>query len=261
MKGELSLDEFSEVYDKHYRMIWQICFAYMRCTQEAEDSTQEIFIRYAKYVQKRPKAFNSADNTTKEKKIKNFLIVTAGKVCKDQLKSWWRKHESIDWNEGELDSFDEEADPALDALMQLPDKYKIPVYLYYYLNYDSSEIANIFHSQSSTINNYLSDARRVLKEDIEQRYWELGIQNEGAFRTKERINGKSFTEIISGAIEQIITDEEDKNNIYDNVMEECESNTRNRTVMQSIFMVRRLCRVCVALLLAIVLAGWCIYYY
>jgi DNA-directed RNA polymerase specialized sigma24 family protein len=51
--------------------------------------------------------------------------------------------------------------------MNLPNKYKVPIYLYYYMDYDSAEIAQILHKPKSTIRYSLSEARKKMKQIID----------------------------------------------------------------------------------------------
>lgn len=50
--------------------------------------------------------------------------------------------------------------------MDLPDKYKAVVYLYYYEGYTSVEIAGILKKPQSTVRYYLHDARAILKKRL-----------------------------------------------------------------------------------------------
>jgi RNA polymerase sigma-70 factor (ECF subfamily) len=50
--------------------------------------------------------------------------------------------------------------------MDLPDKYKTVVYLYYYEGYTSVDISKILGKPQSTIRNYLHEARSVLREKL-----------------------------------------------------------------------------------------------
>jgi RNA polymerase sigma-70 factor (ECF subfamily) len=52
----------------------------------------------------------------------------------------------------------------MQTVMALPDKYKTVVYLYYYEGYSSAEIAGMLGRPQSTIRNYMTEARRLLKE-------------------------------------------------------------------------------------------------
>lgn len=155
-------DEFAKIYDRHFNMIWHICLAYMKNSSDAEDALQETFLRFLK----NRKEFSGTSHTSKEDQEKAWLIVVAKNVCKNQLKSWWRKNEPYEDYEDVLKQPPYEIDTTLTAVLDLPDKYKLPVYLYYYQDYDSSQIAEILHKPKSTIRNYLSRARMLLKDMI-----------------------------------------------------------------------------------------------
>jgi RNA polymerase sigma-70 factor (ECF subfamily) len=101
---------------------------------------------------------------------KAWLIRVATNLCKNQLRSWWRRHEDLE-DYKELIGTEDQEDQYTDlkyALMRLPDKYKTVVVLYYYEDYKSEEIANILGKPASTIRNYLCDARIILKKYLEE---------------------------------------------------------------------------------------------
>lgn len=162
------MDDFRDIYEKYFNNIWHICLAYMKNTSEAEDALQETFLRYIKYCKKKRNAFSSEDDGLRYKKIRAWLFITAGNVCKDQLKSWWRKREAIDDYDLAAESNPYETDEVLEVLMNMPDEYKIPVYMYYYLGYNSNEIAEELKMAKSTIRSRLSRARKLLKKEIEK---------------------------------------------------------------------------------------------
>ena len=57
-------------------------------------------------------------------------------------------------------------DETMEAIRNLPDKYKTVVYLFYYEGYKSEEIAKILKKPSSTIRNHLREARSILRERL-----------------------------------------------------------------------------------------------
>lgn len=162
------MEDTRAVYEREFNTVWHICLAYMRNNAEAEDALQETFLRYMKYTGNKKDAFDDGDPVVTEKRIRAWLIVTAGNVCKDQLKSWWRKRESIEDYDHVQASDAYEHDVMLEMIMNLPDKYKIPVYMYYYLGYDSTEIAKELHVPKSTVRSRLTRARVRLKEELEK---------------------------------------------------------------------------------------------
>lgn len=156
-KPLLSTDkEITEIYLRHMKTIYRVCFAYMKNSADTEDAVQDTFIKMIRYKT----AFESEDHE------KAWLIRTASNVCKDILKSWWRRREKLEDYE-DLHSVDGiEVDDTLKVVMSLPDKYKTVVYLYYYEGYTSVEIAGILNKSSSTIRNYLHEARNILREQL-----------------------------------------------------------------------------------------------
>lgn len=173
------MEDIRAIYEREFNTVWHICLSYMRNNAEAEDALQETFLRFMKYTGKKKDAFADDDPVASIKRIRAWLIVTAGNVCKDQLKSWWRKRETIEEYDHVQSSPEYEPDTMLEIIMNLPDKYKIPIYMYYYLGYDSSEIAKELHVPKSTIRSRLTRARVRLKEELEK---EDGMIEEGGMR-------------------------------------------------------------------------------
>ncbi|MBO4514904.1 MAG: RNA polymerase sigma factor [Lachnospiraceae bacterium] len=160
--------EIIEIYERHVKMVYRVCFAYMKNAAETEDAVQETFFRL---IRKGPR-FESAEHE------KAWLIRTASNVCKNVLKHPSRKHEDIE-EHAELRSDDRpetqraehpEVSDVLRAITELPDKYKPVIYLYYYEGYDSAQIARLLQKPKSTIRSYLSEARSLLKERLGDDY-------------------------------------------------------------------------------------------
>ena len=145
-----------EIYERHRMTVYRVCFAYMKNPMDTEDAVQETFFRL---ISKGPR-FESSEHE------KAWLIRTATNICKDELKHWWRKHEDIDDHEELQSENTMKTDDAFKAVMELPNKYKTVIYLYYYEGYDSAEIASILKKPKSTIRNHLREARNLLKERL-----------------------------------------------------------------------------------------------
>lgn len=154
--------EIAEIYERHSKTVYRVCFAYMKNPMDTEDAVQETFVRL---ITKSPRLES-------EEHEKAWLIRTAANICKDELKHWWRKHENID-DHLDLQAEDmPKTDDVFQAVMQLPDKYKTVIYLYYYEGYDSVEIAKILKKPKSTIRNHLREARNLLKERLGEYIYE-----------------------------------------------------------------------------------------
>ena len=147
--------EIADIYMRHGKMVYRVCFAYMKNSADTEDAVQETFY----------KLIRSGPAFENEEHEKAWLIRTAVNTCKNALKHWWRKRENIEDHE-ELAMAVPVADDTLTAVLELPEKYRVVVYMYYYEGYSSVEIAAILKKPQSTIRNYLHEARRLLRERL-----------------------------------------------------------------------------------------------
>ena len=149
-------EEIAELYERHKKTVYRVCFAYMKNSADTEDAVQETFF---KLIKAGP-AFESAEHE------KAWLIRTAANVCKNALRHWWRKRESIEDLCDVLRSEEIEIDNMIQTVLALPDRYKAAVYLYYYEGYTGAEIAKLLKKPQSTIRNYLHEARIMLRERL-----------------------------------------------------------------------------------------------
>ena len=157
---EIAITDHELVYRRHVQTVYRVCYAYMRNSAEAEDAVSETFCRMIK----------SAPDFEGEEHEKAWLIRVAVNVCKNMLKHWWNKREPLDAH-GELttSAADDDSD-VMEHIKRLPDKYKAPVYLYYCEGYKGDEIASILGVPSSTVRNWLREARFLLKNILEESY-------------------------------------------------------------------------------------------
>ncbi|NMF07143.1 RNA polymerase sigma factor [Clostridium beijerinckii] len=140
-------------------MLIRISYSYMKNLSDAEDITQEVFI---KLLEKQP----DFKNETHEK---SWLIRVAINLSKDKLKSSYFKN-TTSLEDDFVDTTQEDND-VIQAVLSLPVKYRSIVFLYYYENYSISEISNILNIKESTVGSQLSRGRKllksILKEDFE----------------------------------------------------------------------------------------------
>jgi RNA polymerase sigma-70 factor (ECF subfamily) len=148
--------EIAEIYTRHVKTIYRICYTYMKNSSDTEDIVQETFIRLMKF----------GGSYESEEHEKAWLIRTAANLCKDNLKHWWRKRENLEDYQNLLDDNNTKNNDTLEVVMSLPDKYKTVVYLYYYEGYTSVEISKILSKPQSTIRNYLHEARNILRTKL-----------------------------------------------------------------------------------------------
>ena len=109
------------------------------------------------------------DNTVfqSEEHEKAWLIRTSTNLCRDFHKSRHRRNTSL--NEA-VDVAVEQpfaTDETLKKVLDLPPKYKTPVYMYYYEGYSTVEISKILQVKESTVRSHLHKGRKLLKLEME----------------------------------------------------------------------------------------------
>ena len=146
-----------EIYERTVSMIYRVVFSYMKNAPDTDDIVSEVFLRLLKTK-------ICFQNTEHEKA---WLLRTAINLCKDNLKHWRRKNENIDDYENLESKNPFEIDETLKIVMNLPERYKDAIYLYYYEGYSTEETARILKKPQSTVRNHLHEARKLLKEVLE----------------------------------------------------------------------------------------------
>ena len=144
-------EDFMKLYDRHVDMVYRVCFSFMKSHADAEDLTQETFL----------KLLSGCMTFENEKHEKAWLIVTASNLCKDALRKWWRKWEEI--GQFETVAVPEKDCTVYEAILRLKPDYKTVVYMYYYEGYTTAEIAGYLHCPESTVRSRLKRARACLK--------------------------------------------------------------------------------------------------
>ena len=116
-----------------------------------------MFLKYALF----------SDPFQSEEHRKAWLIRVTVNRCKDVLRSFFRRN-TCSLEEAVAMAAPEGNDHSqvLEAVIQLPEKYKILIYLHYYEGYSSVEIAGILHKNVNTVYTHLARAKAELKNRL-----------------------------------------------------------------------------------------------
>ncbi len=148
-------DELVRIFETYGGTVYRVCFSFLRVPADAEDAVQETFLRLIR----------SGPEYESEAHLKAWLIRVASNVCRNMLKSAWRKHEDLEAYP-ELAADAGEGNEVLSEILKLPEKYRILILLYYYEGYDGAEIAKILGKSPSAVRSGLQRARRILRERL-----------------------------------------------------------------------------------------------
>ena len=124
---------------------------------DTEDIFQTVFLKYV---------LSSVSFESKEHE-KAWIIRTAVNLCKDHLKSGWRRATvALDAAEA-VPAPAEEEGSLLSAVNLLPPKYRTVIYLYYYEGYAAREIAQLLGEKPATVSTQLNRGRQQLRTLLE----------------------------------------------------------------------------------------------
>ena len=154
---KITMMSIEEIYRKYANMIYWVSFSYMKNREDTEDIVADVFVKLIK----------TGVNFQSGEHEKAWLLRTAINLCKDNLKHWRRKSVDIDECVDLQGENPFQTDETLKAVMELPDRYKAVIYLYYYEGYTTEEVAQILKKPQSTIRVHLHDARKILKGVLE----------------------------------------------------------------------------------------------
>ena len=155
MEDHAGIAQLVEVYAS---MIYRIAYTRMQNVADAEDITQEVLLKYLKAG----KTFRDEEHR------KMWLIRVTVNTIKSSLTSAWRRHTVA------LDDVTEPSYEAADLSVlqekveKLPERYRIPMFLYYYEELSVKEIAHVTKSTEGTVKSLLSRGRKMLRDELKE---------------------------------------------------------------------------------------------
>lgn len=158
--------EYNTCVEKHLNMVYRISFHYFGNREDAEDVSQDVFM----------KLFSSKINLEDEELVKAWLIRVTTNTCHSYFRNPFRRRrtdiDESEWMNMTGDGLSEQEivnrKVIMDAVLSLPEHYRIIVYLFYYEEYSIGQISNILKIKETTVQTRLSRARDKLKGVLER---------------------------------------------------------------------------------------------
>jgi len=152
--------DFEKAVNQNADMIYRIAVTITGNRADAEDVFQETFLRLVKHQNK----------IQSEEHLKAWLIRVAGNCARTlAANSWNRKTQGIT---GEIEEKEQTNDPFSNSLVtelgQLPAKYSLTLYLYYYEGYSVKEISSLLKKNENSVKTLLRRGRVLLKKRLEE---------------------------------------------------------------------------------------------
>lgn len=148
---------FDEKYSLYSDLIFKLSMTYLGNKSDAQDITQDVFV----------KLFTTHQTFDTPQHERYWIIRVTINACKNHLSTFWNKNtvgiEAIQ----DIPINDVHSD-ITELLYNLPPKYRIVLYLYYYENYSIEEISNALKIGKSAVKMRLKRGREKLKLDLEE---------------------------------------------------------------------------------------------
>lgn len=142
-----------ELFRRYRDDVYRLAVSYTRSEQEAEDVCQTVFM----------KLLESKVTPGKERA---WLMQVTVNQCRSLLRSSWWKY-TVPLDETIL-APDTESSGIRQAVMALKPKYRVVVYLHYYEQYTTAEIAKMLHITPSAVTTRLDRARQQLRQVLKE---------------------------------------------------------------------------------------------
>ena len=154
MRGE---QETAAAIDRHADMVRRLCLIHLKNQADSEDVFQTVFMKYV---------LSSAVFENEEHEKAWFIRVTIN-ACRDLLRSFFRSRTvPLDELRDLPADAPSESREVLEAVLELPGKYRDVVYLHYFEGYTAPEIAGLMKKNVNTVYSLLARAKKLLKERL-----------------------------------------------------------------------------------------------
>ena len=121
--------------------------------RDIEECTADVFVALWR---------NASRLETADVPVRAWLIVTARNVCRNELKRSRRRDVPAVERADPTPLLDE----TLLAVRALPEKYRLPLYLFYYEGYPTADIARLLRRPDASIRSDLRRGRMLLKQAL-----------------------------------------------------------------------------------------------
>ncbi len=148
--------DIQEPFQTYKDDVYRLSLSYTKSTADAEDVCQTVFLK----LMEQPKL---------PENVKAWLMQVTANTCRNLLKSsWWRRTEALD--DTLAAAVPEDLSDISQAVMGLAPKYRVVIYLHYYEQYSTKEIASLLRISQTAVTTRLSRGREQLKNELQEEY-------------------------------------------------------------------------------------------
>lgn len=148
---------FAGLVRLHGRRVYAICLAMTGNTADAEDLTQETFMR----------GFTQLGSLKNHDSFGPWIGTVAGNVCRNFLKKRASRERNVEMPADCPAEDDHDMSDLRDALGRLPEQHRLPLMLYYFDGQSAEHCAASLGISCEAVYTRLSRARRELRKLLE----------------------------------------------------------------------------------------------
>ncbi|WP_243154087.1 sigma-70 family RNA polymerase sigma factor [Pseudoflavonifractor sp. 60] len=153
-----------EIIDRYQNMVYGLALTRTGCRADADDVFQEVFLAYCQCG----KTFRDEEHR------KAWLLRTTINQCRRVTSSSWRK-KTVPLSEREdapVQFQEPEENRVWEALQNLAGDYRLPIYLFYFQELSTQEIAKILAIRPGTVRMRLTRGREQLRDALKGDYFD-----------------------------------------------------------------------------------------
>lgn len=149
-------EHFTALAKRHMDTVFRVALSYLKSPADADDITQTVLLKLYRYT-------GTFEN---DAHIRNWLIRVTVNACRSALRSPWRRMEDIEAYANSIEFPTQEHGELFEAVMVLPAKYRVVIYLFYYEGYSTRELASILNLPEATVRTRLLRGRERLRKTL-----------------------------------------------------------------------------------------------
>jgi len=144
------------VITAHYRSLYSAAYSICGNHPDTEDAVQDAFTRY----------FTSKKHFESQEHIRAWLLRVVMNRAIDICRARKRHPLPLDENLTPCELQDPQEQELLNAVLELPEHYRMPLHLHYYEDYSIKEIAAILRLRESTVKMRLLRGKEQLRKRL-----------------------------------------------------------------------------------------------
>lgn len=155
--------ELTEIIDRYQTTVFGLALAKTGSRADADDVFQEVFLAY----------YQSGKTFRDEEHRKAWLLRTTLNLCRRVTQSSWRKKTVplSQWEDAPVRFQEPEENRVWQALCGLEETYRLPLYLFYFQELSTREIARALSIRPGAVRMRLTRGREQLRQALKGDYF------------------------------------------------------------------------------------------